>query len=583
MPDTVSWLHISDIHLRDEHDHWSRDVVLKDLLRDIKTRADKLDIRFVIMSGDLAFAGKSSEYELISVFFDDLLEILNLSRKELFFVAGNHDIYRDTAKLCYHGAAATLVDAQSVDQLIGDKPELKLLLRRLAYFNHFHKKYSPENVIRATPEGLAYTSRFAIDGLPFIIVGLNSSWVSNGGTIDNQNLLIGDRQVINVADTLRQLPPAITLGIVHHPLEWLKDFDRQSVILRLLPMLDVLHCGHIHDPSSISYLTSIGNSCIQLIAGAAYESRTSMNTYSHVTLDLTQDKLVTQVYCYQSDSGKYDPGKYYDMPMERPGCVDLPIDLLAVALVDIDPSISIAAHYIAGILTGRTVEVPILIDSSIQFIPDSLLGEADDDASIAVCRKFLALRRILAYSQPKDLDSILSINRDAIIEFASHLSTMCDKDALINTQLVARNSGLSQNSSQNLKPISIQFMKRLVDECRWTELNEAAIRLKSSPNDDIAHMAHSYEILSLAKSGDTNNHIDALKLTQEHLLSGTIDDVLIACLILNDMNEHELLKNTIVDAHKRFPESFSLFAPMAKSFALDHGDSDIRKLIEDSQ
>jgi hypothetical protein len=60
-----SWLLLSDLHLKDEHEAWNQNVVLRDLMRDIMARANEFPpIHFVIVSGDLAYTGKPSQYKL---------------------------------------------------------------------------------------------------------------------------------------------------------------------------------------------------------------------------------------------------------------------------------------------------------------------------------------------------------------------------------------------------------------------------------------------------------------------------------------------------------------------------------------
>ena len=44
------------------------------------------------MTGDIAYSGRTEEYERASDFFNNILEILNLEREAIFFVPGNHAV-----------------------------------------------------------------------------------------------------------------------------------------------------------------------------------------------------------------------------------------------------------------------------------------------------------------------------------------------------------------------------------------------------------------------------------------------------------------------------------------------------------
>ena len=71
---SVTWLHISDFHVRGG-DPYDRDVVLRALVESVgeygkRGRAPDL----IFATGDIAHAGKAEEYEIAGKFFDELLE-----------------------------------------------------------------------------------------------------------------------------------------------------------------------------------------------------------------------------------------------------------------------------------------------------------------------------------------------------------------------------------------------------------------------------------------------------------------------------------------------------------------------------
>lgn len=95
---SVTWLHISDFHIRGG-DPYDRDVVLKALVRSVRdyreTKGRKPDLIFA--TGDIAYSGKAAEYLPATEFFDAILDAAKLEKTHLFVVPGNHDVDRDLA------------------------------------------------------------------------------------------------------------------------------------------------------------------------------------------------------------------------------------------------------------------------------------------------------------------------------------------------------------------------------------------------------------------------------------------------------------------------------------------------------
>ena len=95
----ICWLHISDIHLRAGNE-WSQDVVLKAMCRNIlEQREAGTGADFILVTGDIAFSGKSEEYDLAEKFFDDLQAASGVLKGRIFCIAGNHDIDRDRRRM----------------------------------------------------------------------------------------------------------------------------------------------------------------------------------------------------------------------------------------------------------------------------------------------------------------------------------------------------------------------------------------------------------------------------------------------------------------------------------------------------
>src|SRR6266849_1370695 len=90
-------LHLSDLHFRNRD--ISQDLVLSSLLKsleDIFRIQTKPNI--IIITGDIAFSGKSEEYQRARSFIEDIAKICELSPEHVFIIPGNHDVDRTKIK-----------------------------------------------------------------------------------------------------------------------------------------------------------------------------------------------------------------------------------------------------------------------------------------------------------------------------------------------------------------------------------------------------------------------------------------------------------------------------------------------------
>ena len=102
MVNTITWLHISDLHIRSDtqaspSQSYGANIVFEKLLEDLKylIETNELKIDFIAISGDIAYGGKWEEYLLAKDFFDRLLDMTKLTKDRLFPTPGNHDIDRN--------------------------------------------------------------------------------------------------------------------------------------------------------------------------------------------------------------------------------------------------------------------------------------------------------------------------------------------------------------------------------------------------------------------------------------------------------------------------------------------------------
>lgn len=313
--DKLCILHLSDLHYDKAHEH-NLSIIRNALFNDLKTLREQEQIKpnCVIFSGDLIFNGndgysdtKNFYIDVKSFFIDPLLTLLEISSDYFFITPGNHDVQRENIdEYLEEGLKQKLVGLEEVDILIEGINSREDILKRLENFNRFKKEYGNNN--RLLMNNLFTTYTFIIDTYKIGIGCLNSAWRSYGGDKDYGELLLGRRQCELVAESLKDCN--FKIAVIHHPLEYLKDFERISLKLLLYTDFDILLFGHLHaaDPELIETLENkrLINRC-----GSLFQGRSGYNGYSIIILDLigkTGEVLIRQYY---------DQNRYFNKNLTR--------------------------------------------------------------------------------------------------------------------------------------------------------------------------------------------------------------------------------------------------------------------------
>ena len=301
---TITWLHLSDLHYKKE-DEYNRQVVLAALWEDIEKRTTRIspdleNIDFILFTGDVAYHGESIEYKLaVKNFFKPLLKAANLDSEDnsrLFIVPGNHDIKREPVTSWRRKIRELLKERDEITDFLADSDGRKIVFGRLDdYFTLFRCRFPH---LTLNDLGYFYVAEIPlISGKKVAILGLNSSWLSYGGKEDRGKLTIGERQVKEALKDAEN--GSICLALVHHPFDWLQDNDDTEGVKHLLRK----HChfilhGHLHRPNVISE-SRLASETIIIPAGAVYDKRESPNNYNFVRLDLETGKGIVYIGSFE--------------------------------------------------------------------------------------------------------------------------------------------------------------------------------------------------------------------------------------------------------------------------------------------
>jgi hypothetical protein len=80
------------------------------------------------------------------------------------------------------------------------------------------------------------------------IACLNTAWRSRDESNDKRTLILGERQLSEAKTFFNDTN--INIALLHHPVDWLVDFDRKCVEPLLENIFQLVFCGHVHSSSS---------------------------------------------------------------------------------------------------------------------------------------------------------------------------------------------------------------------------------------------------------------------------------------------------------------------------------------------
>ena len=304
MLDKFSWLHLSDFHFRADGDLFSQEVSTGAILGDLPSRlSSEHHLQFVVVTGDIAFSGKPSQYDLAAEFFKSLASTLGLGMDRIFVVPGNHDVDRSLREYLYEGVLQKLTNQQAVDEFLGHESDRTALLERQSAFRAFQDQLFVDGATTSTDDKLARVRALDLDGLRICVLELNSAWLS--GSKDRAGrLLIGERQMINALAVAEKYQPHLTISLMHHPIDWLSEFDQLSCTGRLLPRLHISHCGHLHR-HEVSVRLLPGAECLLVTAGSSHASRYYGNSYNLVEFEVGSAECQVRKFEYMTETGVF--------------------------------------------------------------------------------------------------------------------------------------------------------------------------------------------------------------------------------------------------------------------------------------
>ena len=166
---------------------------------------------------------------------------------KVFIVPGNHDVFRDKIdKYSEIGLKSELDSVKNLDAFIQSNRKASKHLDRLEDYkkweSDFYQKHNSKN-----STNFEFTFKLYIGKYKVGITCLNSAWLCKDD-FDKENLLLGKNQIENSINEIDDCQ--VKLALCHHPIKFLKEFDRESLKMAIYSNYDVLYTGHVHELAS---------------------------------------------------------------------------------------------------------------------------------------------------------------------------------------------------------------------------------------------------------------------------------------------------------------------------------------------
>ncbi|MBI4852287.1 MAG: metallophosphoesterase [Acidobacteria bacterium] len=314
MARTVTWLHLSDLHVGSKNFDLDSQDVLETLLNDLRKlqQSNGLIPDLIFFTGDIAFGqidnqkGKTltDQYVFAQRLIDKIRYIFipEVQLSNVFLVPGNHDVnrYKTTAATNMYLSQAKINDIQShIDKSDND---WKGFMQRLEDYEQFLEANKYDHLLQDRSR-LIYTTIREISGVRIGIAGFNSVWSSCGDGEKGKLWLAGDWMCNNL---WRKLQDAhISIALIHHPINWFRpEEDNRLLLNKLERKFNFLLHGHEHQ----GWVNETKeNHHVRIGAYASYESSDKEAGYNYVRLNLDTGEGEVWLRTYDRLGGEWIP------------------------------------------------------------------------------------------------------------------------------------------------------------------------------------------------------------------------------------------------------------------------------------
>lgn len=234
---TAVVLHLSDIHIRSSGD-WILDKA-SSIASCVYSSLPEASVVFIVVSGDIAFSGKSDQYSEAEKLFLAIRAAIETEKKlpvHFVFAAGNHDcdfaLGNKTRTLALNGVRAD--PSQFDDSILATGASVQRA------YHEFADKLASGGETRIG-DALWTCHRFTVEGKEIVIDSINVAWCSNLHEEPGTIIFPHERYAPKLHESVD-----IRLSVIHHPLNWFSQASYRPFRELIRGVANVVISGHEH-------------------------------------------------------------------------------------------------------------------------------------------------------------------------------------------------------------------------------------------------------------------------------------------------------------------------------------------------
>lgn len=284
------FVHLSDIHFGQEKQGGplaanidARRQLILDAAAVVAARPAK-KASGIIVTGDIAYAGKEHEYSEAGTWLDELSHNVGCEPSTIQMVPGNHDVDRDKIAGAAEWMLNTIHDEgeERLEGFLGNATDRDVLYSRFEAYRPFAEAY--QCPLDCTGNNSADRRVELAEGRAIRFVRLNSALICTKDRKEYGQLLLGQRQRI-----LEEHPGEELVVLMHHPLNWISDADDMSRFLH--GRARVCMTGHEHFAAVEVRQIESGCDLMMIAAGATTpDAIDDVFTYAYNVIEFDWDE-----------------------------------------------------------------------------------------------------------------------------------------------------------------------------------------------------------------------------------------------------------------------------------------------------
>lgn len=305
-------IHLSDIHMQETNN--SINDKLERLFEAIRNEIVNVNSIFIIISGDVAYSGKESEYDKAMYFLDKLKSnILSYTNCEcnIVIVPGNHDCFHDIAKMKVREIVITSINNTNdiSDEIISECCKVQ------SNFFDFHQMYKCGE--EKYSDNLIKIIEFKVKNYNIIFNCYNTAWLSQIHEQASKLLFPIQRYDKSLFESKADL----TVSIMHHPFNWENPDNKRLFSRHIESTSDITLIGHEHQ-SSCSAISDFCGNYTEFVEGAVLQDTDDTDNSGFNLIKYNFSNMTHNILRYKWN------GTIYNV-IENTGCVPCKRSLLS--------------------------------------------------------------------------------------------------------------------------------------------------------------------------------------------------------------------------------------------------------------